>query len=203
MCVRARARAYVHVSFVYVCGRGRRWRYVEQRKENPRGFWRLGSHDQPIYTLNNYWSSQRNLAQVGCIVHLLEVNMYSCLANCYIWNGWAMGCYCTAQGTVSDWVILLYNRHWKDIINQLHFNKKWIVLKIFNCLKITEIKLLHANINNMFLTTTKKNPYIFPPWNEWEEWHHFRFLQISLLSGLTKEYQSREFLLWLSSKEPD
>ena len=21
-------------------------------------------------------------------------------ANCYIWNGWAMGLYCTAQGTV-------------------------------------------------------------------------------------------------------
>ena len=23
-------------------------------------------------------------------------------ANCYIWNGWAMGAYCTAQGTVYD-----------------------------------------------------------------------------------------------------
>ena len=30
--------------------------------------------------------------------------------NCYIWNGWAMGSYCTAQGTVCDWVTLLYNR---------------------------------------------------------------------------------------------
>ena len=29
---------------------------------------------------------------------------------CYIWNGWAMGPYCTAEGTVSDWVTLLYNR---------------------------------------------------------------------------------------------
>ena len=32
-------------------------------------------------------------------------------ANCYIWNGWAMGPYCTAQGTVCDWVTLLYNRN--------------------------------------------------------------------------------------------
>ena len=31
-------------------------------------------------------------------------------ANCYIWNGQAMGSYCTAQGNVCDWVTLLYNR---------------------------------------------------------------------------------------------
>ena len=31
-------------------------------------------------------------------------------ANYYIWNGWAMGSYCTAQGNVCDWVTLLYNR---------------------------------------------------------------------------------------------
>ena len=31
-------------------------------------------------------------------------------ANCYIWNGWTMGPYCTAQRTVCDWVTLLYNR---------------------------------------------------------------------------------------------
>ena len=31
-------------------------------------------------------------------------------ANCNIWNGWAMGPYGTAQGTVCDWVTLLYNR---------------------------------------------------------------------------------------------
>ena len=30
-------------------------------------------------------------------------------ANCDIWNGWAIGSY-TAQGSVYDWVILLYNR---------------------------------------------------------------------------------------------
>ena len=24
--------------------------------------------------------------------------------NCYIWNGWALGAYCTAQGNVCDWV---------------------------------------------------------------------------------------------------
>ena len=28
-------------------------------------------------------------------------------ANCYIWNGWAMGSYCTAHGTVYDWITLL------------------------------------------------------------------------------------------------
>ena len=31
-------------------------------------------------------------------------------ANCYIWNGWAMGSYYIAQRNVCDWVILLYNR---------------------------------------------------------------------------------------------
>jgi len=31
-------------------------------------------------------------------------------ANCYIWNGWAMGPYCTAQGNMCDWVNLLQNR---------------------------------------------------------------------------------------------
>ena len=30
-------------------------------------------------------------------------------ANCYLWNGWAMGPYCTAQGIVCDQVTLLYN----------------------------------------------------------------------------------------------
>ena len=28
-------------------------------------------------------------------------------ANCYIWNGWAMWSYCTAQETLCDWVTLL------------------------------------------------------------------------------------------------
>ena len=31
-------------------------------------------------------------------------------ANRYIWNGWAVGPYGTAQGNVCDWVILLYKR---------------------------------------------------------------------------------------------
>ena len=31
------------------------------------------------------------------------------VVNCYIWNGWAMGPCCTAQGNVCDWVTLLYN----------------------------------------------------------------------------------------------
>ena len=32
-------------------------------------------------------------------------------ANCNNGNGWAMGSYCTAQGTMRDWVTLLYNRN--------------------------------------------------------------------------------------------
>ena len=36
-------------------------------------------------------------------------------ANCYTWNGWAMGPYCTAEGTVYDWVALPYNRNWRTI----------------------------------------------------------------------------------------
>ena len=43
-------------------------------------------------------------------------------ANCYIWYGWATGSYWTAQGNVCDWVTLLYNRTWQDIVNQLYFN---------------------------------------------------------------------------------
>ena len=31
-------------------------------------------------------------------------------ANCYGWNGWAVGPYCTAQGNVCDWVTLLCSR---------------------------------------------------------------------------------------------
>ena len=27
-------------------------------------------------------------------------------ANCYIWSGWAMGPYCTAQGNVCDCVLI-------------------------------------------------------------------------------------------------
>lgn len=29
--------------------------------------------------------------------------------NCFIWNGWAMRFYCTAQGNMCVWVTLLYN----------------------------------------------------------------------------------------------
>ena len=42
--------------------------------------------------------------------------------NCYTWNGWAMGP--TVQPReLCDWVPLLYNRNWRNIINQLYFNK--------------------------------------------------------------------------------
>ena len=49
----------------------------------------------------------------------LPVNSLLGTANCYIWNGWAMGTYCTAQGNVCDWVILLYNKTWQNTVNQL------------------------------------------------------------------------------------
>ena len=32
-------------------------------------------------------------------------------ANCYIWNGWPIGSYCTSQENVSAWVTSLYNRN--------------------------------------------------------------------------------------------
>ena len=31
-------------------------------------------------------------------------------ADCHIWNGWAIGLYCTAQGNMCNWVTLLYSR---------------------------------------------------------------------------------------------
>ena len=48
-------------------------------------------------------------------------------ANCYIWNGLAMGSYCTAQRNVCDWVTLLYNRT-GNIVSQLYFNNDKIKL---------------------------------------------------------------------------
>ena len=45
-------------------------------------------------------------------------------ANCYIWNGCALGPYFTTQGTMCDWVTLLYNRNKGNIVNQLWFNLK-------------------------------------------------------------------------------
>ena len=42
-------------------------------------------------------------------------------ADCYVWNGWAMGSYCTVQGNVCDWVTLLYNRTWGNTVNKLYF----------------------------------------------------------------------------------
>lgn len=45
-------------------------------------------------------------------------------ANFYIWNGWEIGSYCTAKGIGCEWVILLHNRNWGNIVSQLHFNKK-------------------------------------------------------------------------------
>ena len=38
-------------------------------------------------------------------------------ANYCIWSGWAMESYCTAQGTMCDWVTLLYNRNGRNTVN--------------------------------------------------------------------------------------
>ena len=43
-------------------------------------------------------------------------------ANCYVWNRWAARCYCTAQGNVWNWVTSLYNRPWRNTVNQRDFN---------------------------------------------------------------------------------
>ena len=58
-------------------------------------------------------------------------------AKCCIWNGWAMRPYCTAQGTMCDWVTLLYNRTWRNTVNQLHFNKK-ITFSLKHILLLTQ-----------------------------------------------------------------
>ena len=44
------------------------------------------------------------------------------------------GSYYAAQGTVCDCVTLLYNRNWRNIVNQLYLNRKekkspWVILK--------------------------------------------------------------------------
>ena len=52
--------------------------------------------------------------------------------NCYIWNGWAMGPYCTAQGNVCDSVPLLYNKTRRNIVNKVSFTFK---KGLQNCLK--------------------------------------------------------------------
>ena len=45
-------------------------------------------------------------------------------ANCYTWNGWAVGSYHAAQGTMYNWATLVYNRNRRNILNQQYFNKK-------------------------------------------------------------------------------
>ena len=45
------------------------------------------------------------------------------------YTDWAMGSYCITQGSVCEWVTLLYNRTWWNIVNQLYFNNKKIVNK--------------------------------------------------------------------------
>ena len=42
-------------------------------------------------------------------------------------DGQAMGPYCTAQGTVCDWVTLQCNRNRRKIVNKLYFNNKKII----------------------------------------------------------------------------
>ena len=35
--------------------------------------------------------------------------------NCYVWNAWSVGCYSTAQGTVYNWLTLVYNLKWRTL----------------------------------------------------------------------------------------
>ena len=77
--------------------------------------WKLkyGKND-PIYktetdsghgeqTCDNQRGGGRSWDEQGCLGLVDE--------NCYIWNGWAMRAYCTAQGTAYDRVTLLHNRN--------------------------------------------------------------------------------------------
>ena len=80
--------------------------------------------DDPIYKRETDHGQGQHTLVPGVGV----VGWMGCLgfldANFYIWSGWAMGPYCTAWGTVCDWVTLVYNRNWKNIVNQLYFFKK-------------------------------------------------------------------------------
>ena len=71
-------------------------------------------------------------------------------ANCYIWNGWAMGSYCTAQGSVCDWVTLLYNRTRQNIVNQLYFNKRKLVASLVWVTSLPVVKLSPPSGNKYF-----------------------------------------------------
>ena len=74
--------------------------------------WNLkyGKND-PVYKTDRSWPWRADLwlpvgrrEGVGWMGSLRLVD-----ANCYIWDEWAMGSYCTAQRTVYDWVTFLYN----------------------------------------------------------------------------------------------
>ena len=61
---------------------------------------RCGSKQADLWLLGEGGGSGM---EMGCLV-LVD-------ANSGVWNGWAGGSYCTAQGTVYAWVALLYNRN--------------------------------------------------------------------------------------------
>ena len=64
---------------------------------------RKTDHSQREQTWGSHGGRGRECGTDGYLGSFLD-------ANCYIWNGWAMAPYCTAQGTVRDWVTLLYDR---------------------------------------------------------------------------------------------
>ena len=65
--------------------------------------------DDPVYkTETDHSQGEQTCGSRGKGVRLIGSSGFLD-ANCYIWNGWTMGPYCAAQGTVCDWVTLLYN----------------------------------------------------------------------------------------------
>ena len=66
-----------------------------------------------------------------------------------IQNWWAVWPYCTAQGSVCDWVTLLYDKNWRNIINKLHFNKK---MKASNIFILTQIATTNEKEKALSLT---------------------------------------------------
>ena len=66
--------------------------------------------------------------------------------------------YCTAQGTVYDWVTLLYNGNWRNMVNQLYCKKRERKITLQN------IQRKNTKILNVFfweeigiLTVVRKN----------------------------------------------
>ena len=92
-----------------------RWYYLKITNEQTKT---EADHGQEQQIWGSQGGKEERVGSVGIWGIFLDAN--SC-----IWNGWAMGSYCTAQGNVYDWVTFLYNRTWWNIVNQLYFNNSF------------------------------------------------------------------------------